>query len=340
MVSKSSLQKAVEHKIIQPEQVDPLYDFLNDHSGPHFDFTHVLYYFGGLVAIGALTLFMNLGWEQFGGWGIVTICCAYATLGLVLTTTFERSKRDIPAGICAAFVVVLVPLGIYGFQQAMGYWPESSNYQDYHRYIKLLWLYMELGTLAAGAVMLWKYRYPFLIMPVAATLWYMSMDIAELFLGSDFSWRERSVVTMWFGLGMTVLAFVVDLRSRKTMDYAFWLYLFGILAFWGGLTSQHSGSELSKFLYFCINLLMIGSGVVLSRKVFVVLGALGSCFYLGYLANEVFKDSWMFPITLTAAGFGIIWLGVFWQKNEEAITTSFRRRLPVALQELLEQRLD
>src|SRR5690606_29794226 len=31
-----------------------------------FNFVHVLYYFGGLLAIGAMTLFMNLGWELFG----------------------------------------------------------------------------------------------------------------------------------------------------------------------------------------------------------------------------------------------------------------------------------
>jgi len=30
-----------------------------------------------LIAIGAMTLFMNLGWENFGGWGIFFI---WATL--------------------------------------------------------------------------------------------------------------------------------------------------------------------------------------------------------------------------------------------------------------------
>ena len=32
---------------------------------------HILYYLGGLIAIGAMTLFMTLGWERFGGGGLV-----------------------------------------------------------------------------------------------------------------------------------------------------------------------------------------------------------------------------------------------------------------------------
>ena len=37
---------------------------------------------------------------------------------------------------------------------------------------------------------------------------------------------------------------------------------------------------------------------------FVIFGAIGCSIYLGYLANEVFEDSWMFPIALTAIGLG------------------------------------
>ena len=338
MVSKEILKKAADEGLLESSQVIPLYDFLSHNAGPRFDFTHVLYYFGGLVAIGALTLFINLGWEQFGGWGIVTISLVYAVLGIGAVNTFRRRRRSIPAGICGAFVVALTPLAVYGLQQGMGWWPDSSNYRDYHHHIRFLWIYMELGTLAVGVMMLWVYRYPFLVMPVAATLWYMSMDITELVLGRNFGWRDQALITMWFGLFMTLLAFWVDIRSRKTLDYAFWLYLFGVLAFWGGLTNQHSDSELNKFLYFCVNLLLIGIGAVLVRKVFAVVGALGSCFYLSHLAYKVFEESWAFPVVLTVLGFSIIWMGILWQKNEESFSFYLKQKLPTAFRELLEHR--
>ena len=118
--------------------------------------------------------------------------------------------------------------------------------------------------------------------------------------GGDITWELRKLVSLYSGLLMIGLAFWVDIRSRHKADYAFWLYIFGVITFWGGLSSQSSDDELSKFIYFCINLLMIGVGALLIRRVFVVFGALGSCGYLGYLAFDVFSDSWLFPMTLTS----------------------------------------
>ena len=180
---------------------------------------------------------------------------------------------------------------------------------------------MELGTLAVGAMIAWRYRYPFLQMPIAVTLWYMSMDIAAMLVGGWADYTLSALVSMYFGLCMTLFAFWVDIRSKKSGDFAFWLYLFGVMAFWGGMTSQHSDSELSKFIYLCINLLLIGSAL-----------------YLGHLANEVFKDSWLFPIALTAIGLGIMYLGILWQKNEQAVTRRVRHYLPQGLSKLLAER--
>ncbi len=337
-ISKQQLQLAAEQHIIDIHQVEPLFEFLASLSPrqPRFDFTHILYYLGGLIAIGAMSLFMTLGWEQFGGWGIFFICLAYAGAGLKLANRFDQTGYLIPAGICASFVVVLTPLAIYGLQQAMGWWPDESVYREFHRYIKWHWLYMELGTLATGTMLAWRYRYPFMMMPLAVTLWYLSMDVAIMFTGGEYAdFTFRAQISMAFGLIMTLIAFWVDLRDHGKQDYAFWLYLFGVLAFWGGLSSQHSDSELAKFVYFCINLLMIGIGAVLLRRVFVVFGALGSAGYLGHLAATVFRDSWLFPISLTAIGLCIIYIGVLWQKNEHAISARLRKWLPNELRHLL-----
>ncbi len=339
-ITRKKLGDAVEEKIITNEQADALFEFFKAQSldVPRFTFTHVLYYLGGLIAIGAMTLFMNLGWESFGGAGIVMISLIYAVIGIKITNTFSAKNLTIPAGISATFVVCLAPLAIYGLQQWMGVWPDESVYRDYHRYIKWHWLYMELGTLAIGAIVAWKYKYPFLIMPIALTLWYMTMDITAMISGGDITWELRKLVSLYSGLLMIGLAFWVDMRSRRIADYSFWIYIFGVMAFWGGLSSLDSESELSKFFYLCINLLMIGIGVLLIRRVFVVFGALGSCGYLAHLAADVFEDSWLFPISLTLIGLGFVYLGVLWQKHEKAITEKSRRILPASLREILEAR--
>jgi hypothetical protein len=93
-------------------------------------------------------------------------------------------------------------------------------------------------------------------------------------------------------------------------------------ALWSGLSLQHSDSKLSKFIYFCINLGLIVTGVILERRVFVVFGAIGCAAYL------------LFPMVLTLIGLGIVYLGVFWLHNE-ALITGKTRALPVAVRELL-----
>ena len=338
-ITKKKLNDAAAEDIISVQQAEALYKFLSiqDQDVPKFTFTHVLYYLGGLIAIGAMTLFMNLGWEIFGGAGILSISVLYAGVGLKITNSLAAKGLSIPAGICATFVVCLTPLAIYGLQQWLGFWPDESVYRDYHRYIKWNWLYMELGTLAIGAAVAWKYKYPFLMMPIAVTLWYMTMDITAMIAGGDMTWQLRKIVSLYSGLLMIGLAFWVDIRSQRKSDYAFWIYIFGVIAFWGGLSAQNSNDEFSKFIYLCINLLMMAVGVVLVRRVFVVFGAIGSCGYIGHLAYDVFKESVLFPIVLTAIGLGIIYIGIVWQKYGQMITQYLRRLLPTLLKELLEK---
>ena len=337
-ISRQQLQQAVAKQVLSQTQADDLWQFLSQHNSntPKFDFTHILYYLGGLIAIGAMSVFMTLGWDRFGGWGIVALCLLYAMVGLWLTHHFAAKQLRIPAGICATFVLTLVPLAVYGLQQGLGMWPDDDlAYRAYHTRIEWHWLYMELATLAAAAVMLHRYRYPFLVMPVALTLWYLSMDVVLWLNGGDYGHELRQLTSLIFGLAMTALAFWVDVRNRSGKDFAFWLYLFGVLTFWGGLSLMDSGSEWGKLMYGMINVLLIGIGALLSRRVFVVFGALGLFGYLSYLAYDVFQDSWLFPISLTLLGAAIIFAGVWWQKNERRIGLALRQYAPAGLRDFL-----
>lgn len=340
-ITDRHLEEAVARDILSAEQAAALRAFLRSRpdAGPRFDLTHLLYYLGGLVAIGAMTLFMNLGWQAFGGLGILAISLGYGAVGLLLTWRFRRAGHAVPAGICATFVVALTPLAIYGLQLALGWWPDDSPYRDYHRYVRWHWIFLELGTLAVGVVLARALRYPFMLMPIAVTLWYLSMDLAAMLTGGATDFEFRADVSLWFGLAMLLLAFWVDVRARRAGDFAFWLYLFGLMTFWGGLSLQQPGSELDRFVYFCVNLLLVGCGAVLVRRAFVVFGGLGCAGYLGHLAATVFRDSWLFPFALTAIGLGIIALGIAWQRREQAITRRLHARLPAPLRELLAARL-
>jgi len=349
-VLRGDLEGAVDAGIVTSAQADQLAAFLGAqaatrdaplpaHERARFSFVHVLYYLGGMIAIGAMSLFMTISWTSYGPWSGVLFSVAYGVLFIALTHHFyERKGLAVPAGIMATLAVVMVPLAIFCLQYALGYWGIERPYRDYHVYIDGRWLLMEFGTLAIGLVLLWRYRFPFMLMPIAVTLWYMSMDLVPVLFGDWRDWEIRKFISLWFGIGMVLIALWVDLRSRYSRDYAFWLYLFGVLTFWGGLSLMRSGSELGKFLYCMVNVAMILFGAAIGRRVFAVFGGLGVAGYLMYLSWRGFKDSLFFPVWLSAIGLAIIWLGVLWQKNEARWSAAVRSVLPAPLRELIEMR--
>ena len=193
---------------------------------------------------------------------------------------------------------------------------------------------MELGTIIAALVALRFVRFPFLTAPIAFSLWYMSMDLTPLlFGGAEFTWDDRLWVSLWFGLAVLLTSYLIDRRTKD--DYAFWGYLFGLAAFWGGLSTMNSDSELTKFMYCLLNCGLIVLSVALQRRVFLVFGSVGVFGYLGYLAHRVFQESLLFPFALSLLGVLIIYLGVTYQRKRRSIEEAVLTRVPSGLKRLL-----
>lgn len=353
-IRRGDLEAAAAAGVLQRDQVDPLLRFLNQRDSKagtaKFGGTHVLYYLGGLLAIGAALLFTTLAVEALGMGALFGLSLLYAFFAIGAAIRFERKGLGVPAGIFATLAIALVPLAVFALQHLLGFWADgrhAQHYRDFHRWIDWRWLIMELSTLAVGAVMLWRFRYTFLVMPIAITLWYMGMDVVPALIlqadGGDWyysgaSWELRKKISLAFGLIMVLFAFFVDLRSRHSKDYAFWLYLFGLLTFWGALTSMGSGLLVGKLIYLAINLLMIFIAAILGRRVFAVFGGIGVVLILGNMSWGMFRDSFAFVAVLTLLGFALIGAGVWWSKREMEIVAKVRAMLPRDLRELLEAR--
>lgn len=301
-----------------------------------FDSLNVAYYFGGLIIIGAMTFFFGLAWERVGGVGILALAlvygCVFGALGGYL---FRVRRLYVAGGLLTTVAVCMAPLAVYGLERALNLWPEGDpgSYHDYHIWVKGSWFFMEVATLAAGAAALRFVRFPFLTAPIAFTLWYMSMDLTPLLFGQqDFSYARRLWVSAIFGLAMLVVAYWTDRRTKD--DYAFWLYLFGAAAFWGGLSLMDSGDPWSKLVYCLINIGLLALSTFLDRRIFAVFGSLGVAGYLGYLAFNLFKDSLMLPVALTAIGLGVIAAAIAYQKNRAGVDGFIIGILPEELRRL------
>jgi len=353
-LTQHDVQAAARQGLITVQQADALWQHWSEamdagettqpmplaahHDGPVFGLVNVLYYFGGMVAVGAMSLFMTLGFEQMGVPGLLLIGLGYLVACLKVADYFKARGLDVAAGNLATLAVVLVPLVVWCVQSLLGLWPPGGDtrFSAYHTHINWRWLTLEFATLAAGAVMLWRYKLPYMVMPLAVTVWYMSMDLAHgLMQYEGFDWQFTRDVSLVFGIATCALAMWVDVRSRRSsdvharQDFAFWLYLFGAIMFWGGLSLRDSSNEWGKLGYCLINLVLIFGGAVIGRRVFTVPGALGVAGYLGYLSHRVFQDSLLFPFALTLLGLGFVWLGVWWQRNEHHIHARLRKYSPI-----------
>lgn len=342
-IDRNDLEWAVSEGLLTAEQNEALWTALSRRTAPRqrFDFAHVAYYFGAMVVISAMAWFMTEAWDELGGAGLASIAALYAIV-FVLAARYlwDRLELRVPGGLLLTLAVWMVPLVIFGIERVTGIWPsgDPGTYRDYHVWVRGSWIVMELGTIVAGLVALRFRRFPFITFPIAFSLWYMSMDLTPLLLGrEEFTFDDRAWVSVVFGAFVLVIAYVADLKGRGE-DYAFWLYFFGLAAFWGGLTSLDSDSEVSKLVYFGINLALIGVSILLRQRVFLVFGAIGSFFYLGHLAWTIFKDSMMFPFVLTLGGLAVIAIGVIYQKKREAIEARLLAVIPESVRAVIPER--
>ncbi len=323
-VTRDDLKQAAQNGVISADQAESLWQALRRQNAdqPKFDLAHFAYYFGALIAMSAMGWFMTLGWQRYGGTGIFLISLSYGILFLLAgRTLWYKEGLIVPGGLLFTLAVWMTPLVIYGLQTMTGLWPQDypGAYRDYYSWVKGSWSVMEVGTIIAGVVALKFIRFPFLTFPIAFSLWFMSMDITPLLFGKDaFAWDERLWVSLLFGLAMIIVSFLVDL-SRTKEDFAFWGYLFGLAAFWGGLTMMESGSEFKKLLYCLINMGLMLVSVALKRQVFMVFGAMGVFGYLSHLAYGIFADSMLFPVVLVLIGIAFIYAGVQYHRHRSVI---------------------
>ncbi len=288
-----------------------------------FNFVTVAYYFGAMLMITACAWFLGDKWEDLGSPGILGTVIVYMMIAAGLGWWLRNKGYVVGGGLLITVAVCLVPLLTYSIEDILGFWPAQhpGAYKNYYPWINGSWIVMELATIAAAAVALRYVRFGFLTAPIAFSFWFLSMDLAALISQSaDLDWDTRKWISVFVGLVILLVGYGLERTLHKSgevrsEDFAFWCYLFGMMAFWGGLTSMDSGSELMRALYALLNVGFIWLAVKLRRTTFLVFGALGVHLYLGHLAYEVFKDSFFFPFALALLGLSLILLTVWMQRR-------------------------
>jgi hypothetical protein len=336
-LSKSDLDRAAKEGIVSAEQAEKLWAALAARGDkPGLSGVNVLYFFGAMLVFAALTLYVTLAWQMLSGTDFILIAlvlgAGFAFFGRNLW--FKRRMR-VSGGVLVTLAVSMTPLFVYGLEKTLGIWPQGDpgDYADYSVLVKGSWIFLEIGTVAVGLLALRFVHFPFITFPIAFSLWFLTMDLAALIPGLENDYTSKALVTSLFGLVLILVSYLVDRRTRE--DYAFWGYLFGLLAFWGGLLFNLYDSSVGMFCYGAISAILILLSVFLQRRVFIVFGALGVAHYLGYLTWNVFEYSILFSFAVVAVGLGLIAVGVIYQRRREVMHNFIMSRIPPALKRLM-----
>lgn len=348
-IVKEDIDWAISEGILSSEQGESLWNALQKRTSnrPQFNFANVAYYFGAFIVLSGMTWFMSLAWDEFGGKGLLFLACFYAFL-LVLAgrNLWFKQNLKIPGGLLFTIAVCMTPLAVWGLITQAESWLFQYVFDSQSSYFiqeKSSFILMELGTILAGIITLRFIKFPFLMAPITLASGFLSIDLTAVIgfytTGETWWYYKDYWVFFWFGLICLMVAYWVDVKtSRIEEDYAFWLYLFGLMSFWFSMTFMGLAFSGNPLIYLFINLGLILLSVLLHRRVFIVFGTLGISLLLYDLSYRTFQGSLLFPLTIMVLGLLVIYAGIQYQRNEEAIERLIVGNLPMSVRQILPRR--
>ena len=272
----------------------------------------------------AMGLFSTLAFSQMGGQALTVTAVVYAAAFTAGGHYLWHDKGlRVPGGLLIAIAVSMAPLAVYGIQDALR--PVGPVRQARHGSGLLRLDQGQLDLHGDSGDRGRRDRAAALSVPVhrrdrrRRALVHVDGHRARGSPASEYAdWETRRTVSICFGLGTILLAWMVDCL-RRGGDFAFWLHLFGIMTFWGAISFSSGGTPVEKALYCAMNVGLLCSSVYLGRRVYAVFGVIGIAIYLGDLANKVFKDSLLFPFALSLIGVAVIAAGLTFHRHQAGI---------------------
>jgi hypothetical protein len=175
---------------------------------------------------------------------------------------------------------------------------------------------------AAAALYYWRFRLPFALLPIAASLVLLALALIRLATGelSPVAW---SVLTLACGLTVFAAAMSFDLSDRDRMtrraDCAFWLHLLAAPLIVHSLISLIAPnlsliSNAAAFIIVLIVAVLAVIAIAIDRRALLVSALLYIGVVIGYaIQSSGLRGSGVFFATLVILGVFVIVLGVGWQ---------------------------
>jgi hypothetical protein len=236
-----------------------------------------LVYLGGLTILFATISLLIVQAESHGSAGIV-LWSFLIYLGVTAGAFWARARGNyVTAGLLATSSIVAFVVFIGSLLNWFGWLPDTEEGGVFEGF-RFWLLVLEVMTIAATAIALRIFRFPLLVLLLAASIWFFVTDLISG--GGDWT----AIVTIAVGLVFLLAGISVD--DGPSRAYGFWLHVAAGLTIGGGLAWFWNDGSVDWILLGLTGLLFILIGDRLMRSSWVVLGAWGILEMATYFAGK------------------------------------------------------
>jgi hypothetical protein len=249
----------------------------------------------------------------------------------VLALAAERRGEPIVAGLMAVVAVFCWAVLVGSLLDALGFdlLPDPEAARFFSKGLGLDTILLEALVIAGTAFALGRFRFPLLVLPLVAVVWYAVMDLLEGVLGGGDS--ATAILALLFGLVFVAVAAAADGGGHH--PYAFWLHVVGGLSVGGAILWFWHEHTWEWLLVLVVSLGYIAVSRSLGRSSYAALGALGLAGTATYFIEKWFSlgslvpffpaepedvDKWGRPLVYLALGAVFVALGILVERGRVA----------------------
>jgi len=303
MISRQQLQQAVEKQILQPDQLEPLYQFLQQRElsteieeSAEEPLKFIRSFGDVFITLGIVLLVFAINMAQLSGYQYLIPLAAF----VLISEWLVRVRKLALPGIALLLAILFFINKAIAFD---------------HQHATTL----GLAILSVSSLIYYlRYRMPFSILPFAAGL------VAIVIIQSGLKVLENPIIFAGLGLAVFILAMVFDRldtrRVSQLSDSAFWLHLLAAPLIVHGtmfsiITSQHEwirSINLETMILFLFTIFFL-LALLIDRRAMLISTQL----YILYAATQLLQDQFgntqnIVMYLLLGLGFFVIFFGSYW----------------------------
>lgn len=309
MITKRNLEKAAEQNIIQPEQVEPLYQFLREQPADALadsreEPLRFIRSFGDVfITLGIIFLVISINIVNLSGLFYLIPAAGF----VLLAEWLVRVRRLVLPGMA---ILLSILFFVY---KAITDGSETSTL-------------LGLSIVAITSLVFYlRYKMPFSHLPLAASL------VAMFIILIDVNAVKNPIVFAVSGIVVFAVAMWFDSRDTERVshlsDSAFWLHLLASPLLVHGLmltmlTSKQTwlGMISNEIIILCFFAAIFLIALLIDRRAMLISTQL----YMIYAITQVFKDNIantedVIVFILIGLGMFVIYFGAYWYKSRRFI---------------------